>query len=163
MEKQIITLPGIDPNAKTYMIRGLINEAENHIFYVYFKKLDGTMREMICRRHVEKGIKGTSTYDVEKMDKKHQQMTVFDMVAYGFRKINLTEVKELKTDGMHYIFTNSKTKAVHDPFITLIQNLATLDTSLNNKLLTINIYIGGDKLNIDTHGLIPASNQKGEI
>lgn len=145
MEKQVITLPGINPDAKAYMVRGLINEAHNHIFYVYFKKLDGTMREMICRRHVKKGVKGTSTYDVEKVDKKHQQMTVFDMVANGFRKINLTEVEELKTDKMHYIFAKSKAEIVHDSFINLIQNLTTLNASPDTKPLTINIYMDGSK------------------
>lgn len=104
MNNQVTNLTVSNTEAKVRIIRGLIAEAKNHIFYVQYKKLDGTLREMQCRRHVSKGVKGTAKFDIEKVDQKHNQITVFDMNKDGFRKINVDTVQEIKVDGIKYCF-----------------------------------------------------------
>jgi hypothetical protein len=100
-----VTMQTTTKEAKSRVIRNLINEAENRIFYVFYKKLDNTMRQMICRRYTSKGIKGTSKYDVEEADIKNNQMTVYDMQSCGYRKINLDTVCRLTADGITYNFS----------------------------------------------------------
>lgn len=99
------TLP-VDVRVK--MIRGLISEANSQIFSAFFRKKNGSLREMVCRRHVLKGVKGTSRYDVEKVDRYNNQLTVFDMQNIGFRKINLDELLELRVDRVKYVFNNTE-------------------------------------------------------
>lgn len=106
MNEQIVNLGNIDANAKVKILRGLIQQIDSKIFYVYFKKLDGSLREMLCRRHVKKGVKGTIKYDVESVDRMHDQITVFDMTKEEFRKINLNKVEEFKCEGIRYLFTD---------------------------------------------------------
>lgn len=73
-----------------------IQTAENTIFSVKFTKKDGTVRTMVARLNVKKGVKGTGmAYDpIEK-----GLLPVFDMEKKGFRMINLNTVLELKIKG----------------------------------------------------------------
>ena len=73
-----------------------IQKAENTIFSVTFKKKDGTMRTMVARLNVKKGVKGTGmAYNpIEK-----GLLPVFDMQKKGFRMVNLNTVTELTIKG----------------------------------------------------------------
>lgn len=73
-----------------------IQKAENTIFSVTFTKKDGTVRTMVARLNVKKGVKGTGmAYNpIEK-----GLLPVFDMQKKGFRMINLKTVTELTIKG----------------------------------------------------------------
>ncbi|QDP46478.1 MAG: hypothetical protein GOVbin4342_3 [Prokaryotic dsDNA virus sp.] len=73
-----------------------IQKAENTIFSVTFTKKDGTIRTMVARLNVKKGVKGTGmAYNpIEK-----GLLPVFDMQKNGFRMINLKTVTELTIKG----------------------------------------------------------------
>ena len=77
-----------------------IQKAENTIFSVEFIKKDGTVRTMVARLHVKKGVKGTGmAYNpIEK-----GLIPVWDMQKNGFRMINLKTVTELKIKGEELI------------------------------------------------------------
>tara|TARA_R110002020_G_scaffold275012_3_gene490247 strand:+ start:1290 stop:1553 length:264 start_codon:yes stop_codon:yes gene_type:complete len=70
-----------------------IQKAENTIFSVEFIKKDGTVRTMVARLHVKKGVKGTGmAYNpIEK-----GLIPVWDMQKNGFRMINLKTVTKLQ-------------------------------------------------------------------
>ena len=73
-----------------------IQKAENTIFSVTFTKKDGTVRTMVARLNVKKGVKGTGmAYNpIEK-----GLLPVFDLQKNGFRMINLKTVTELTIKG----------------------------------------------------------------
>lgn len=68
------------------------------IFTATFRKKDGTMRKMVCRRHVTKGVKGTGTNYAEQFDKPY--ITVYDMQKRDFRNVNLDTLISIKTHGI---------------------------------------------------------------
>lgn len=70
-----------------------IQTAQNTIFSVTFIKKDGSVRTMVARLHVKKGVngKGMAYNPVEK-----GLLPVWDMQKNGFRMINLKTVTELK-------------------------------------------------------------------
>lgn len=146
MSDNIILFTQINSNVKSRMIRGLITETKGNIFSCYFKKLDGTMREMVCRRYVNKGVKGTSPYNVEKVDKSNNQLTVFDMQNDGFRKINLTEVITLKIDGVKYIFDASvsftEIPTVSGIISDIVKSIPPASGMNAENHVTINVYLG---------------------
>lgn len=73
-----------------------IQTADNTIFSVTFEKKDGTMRTMVARLNVKKGIngKGMAYNPIEK-----GLLPVWDMQKNAFRMINLKTVTELKIKG----------------------------------------------------------------
>jgi len=77
-----------------------IQTAKNTIFSVTFIKKDGTVRTMVARLHVKKGLngKGMAYNPVEK-----GLLPVWDMQKNGFRMINLKTVTELKIKGEELI------------------------------------------------------------
>jgi len=77
-----------------------IQTAQNTIFSVTFIKKDGTVRTMVARLHVKKGLngKGMAYNPVEK-----GLLPVWDMQKNGFRMINLKTVTELKIKGEELI------------------------------------------------------------
>ena len=77
-----------------------IQKAENTIFSVEFIKKDGTVRTMVARLHVKKGVKGTGmAYNpIEK-----GLIPVWDMQKNGFRMINLKTVTKLQIKGEELI------------------------------------------------------------
>jgi len=77
-----------------------IQTAQNTIFSVTFIKKDGTVRTMVARLHVKKGVngKGMAYNPVEK-----GLLPVWDMQKNGFRMINLKTVTELKIKGEELI------------------------------------------------------------
>lgn len=137
MSNDVVILSVINPDIKAKILRSLISEAKGHIFAAYFRKSDGSLREILCRRHVNKGIKGTSKVDVEKVDKEHNQLTVFDMQKNEFRKIRLDTVLELKIDNVWYIVDeySDRTK-------TKFELLKMVEHSGVEKNIVINVIIG---------------------
>jgi len=77
-----------------------IQTAQNTIFSVTFIKKDGSVRTMVARLHVKKGLngKGMAYNPVEK-----GLLPVWDMQKNGFRMINLKTVTELKIKGEELI------------------------------------------------------------
>lgn len=73
-----------------------IQTADNTIFSVTFEKKDGTMRTMVARLNVKKGVngKGMAYNPIEK-----GLLPVWDMQKNAFRMINLKTVTELKIKG----------------------------------------------------------------
>lgn len=78
----------------------LWNETEGRIFSCYFRKKDGTMREMICRRGVKVGLAGGSLpYD----PKPRQLLPVFDMSISDRRMVNLATLVSFNIGGETFI------------------------------------------------------------
>lgn len=113
-EQTISTMANLPLPSKVSIIRTLIRDAEDKIFSVVFTKKDGTLREMVCRRGVKKGVKGTSKYDVQEADKRNDQITVYDMVNKGFRKINVDTIHYIRTNGVTYQFVVHPHKGTND-------------------------------------------------
>ena len=67
-------------------IEFLWNETEGRIFSVFFRKKDGTMRAMTCRRRVRKHLRGG---DLPYDPKPKLLLPVFDMEAKDYRMVNL--------------------------------------------------------------------------
>jgi hypothetical protein len=77
----------------------MIRASKGKILSVRYRKKDGTMRDMVCRTEVKKGVKGTGmAYDPVE----HDLMTVYDVQAEGWRMINLDEIQTLKMNGKEY-------------------------------------------------------------
>jgi hypothetical protein len=77
-----------------------IQKAESTIFSVTFTKKDGSIRKMVARLNVKKGVngKGMAYNPIEK-----GLLPVYDMQKNGFRMINLSTVTELKIKGEELI------------------------------------------------------------
>ena len=70
-----------------------IQTAENTIFSCTFIKKDGSVRKMLCRLNVKKGVNGVGmAYDpIEK-----GLIPVWDLQANAFRIINMNTITSLK-------------------------------------------------------------------
>lgn len=78
----------------------LDSATDGRIFSVEFKKKDGTIRKMTCRRNVRKGLTGKGmTY--RPLGK--GLMTVFDMNKGDYRMINLLEITKFTINKIKYI------------------------------------------------------------
>lgn len=76
----------------------LIDSMKNgHIFSVQFVKKDGSLRDMVCRKGVRKGVKGTGAGYGEGAIKPLR--TVFDMKKAAFRMIPTDRIVRLKVKG----------------------------------------------------------------
>lgn len=74
--------------------KALIEETKGKFFTVRFVKKDATIRTMNCRLGVKKHLhNGTSKVD------QNDFVTVYDMVAGGYRNINLSTVQSIKFKG----------------------------------------------------------------
>ena len=71
----------------------------NKIFFVEFRKKDGTLRRMTARKGVGKGVngKGMSYRPLQK-----GFMTVYDMDKNEFRLVNLTNLVRFSANGVKY-------------------------------------------------------------
>ncbi len=76
----------------------IIEQTQGKIFAVQFIKKDGTIRMMLARLGVQKNLKGGSNGASEK----NNLVTVWDMVANGYRMINLETLISLKASGREY-------------------------------------------------------------
>ena len=101
---------------KTLTIAQFINEvADGKFFSVTFvKKTDGSVREMLARRGVSKGVKGVLPEGQRKAeDAANNVLTVFDVQAEekvgekgAFRRINLENLISVKLHGESYTFNH---------------------------------------------------------
>ena len=75
----------------------IIRKSDGTFFSVLFVKKDGSLREMVARLGVTKGVKGVGrNYDEIK---KFNLLTVYDVQKRAFRRIQLGTIKELKVRG----------------------------------------------------------------
>lgn len=74
----------------------LINLVGDKIFWVRFRKADGTVREMSCRLHVTKGVKGTAPGQSKTLRANDEVVVVFDMGKAEFRSFRLDRLLELR-------------------------------------------------------------------
>ena len=78
----------------------LIDNTQGKIFGVQFIKKDGSVRDMVCRIEVSKGVKGIG---LKYNPSSKGLRCVFDMKKDAFRMINLNTVISLKIEGQSYI------------------------------------------------------------
>jgi len=78
----------------------LIRKNQGKIFSVKFKKKDGTIRDMTARLGVTSHLRG-GTDSTEHLD---YLVNVFDMKIQQYRKINLNNLIEMKSEGETYVF-----------------------------------------------------------
>ena len=81
-----------------FKVLKIINDTQGKIFAVQFTKKDGTLRMMLARLGVQKDLKGGNNGGSEK----NGLITVWDMVANGYRMINLETLITLNTSGERY-------------------------------------------------------------
>lgn len=73
-----------------------IQQTNGQIFSARFVKKDGTVRDMVCRLGVKKGVTGVGMA-YNPFDK--NLVPVFDMQKNAFRMINMDTVQYLKVNG----------------------------------------------------------------
>lgn len=71
-------------------------ELGNNFFSVEFIKKDGSLRKMVCRLGVKKGVKGVG---MSYTPSDHQMLTVYDVQKKAFRTINFNTLKKIKYKG----------------------------------------------------------------
>lgn len=80
----------------------LWNETEGLLFSVYFKKADGSMRSMICRRGVRKYLRGG---DLPYDPKIKRVLPVFDVNIQDYRMVSLDRLVSFNIHGETFIVT----------------------------------------------------------
>lgn len=75
-----------------------ITETKGKFFSITFTKADGSVRVMVARTGVKKGVKGTGT----KKPLADNLIKVYDVIAKGFRTINLDRVRSFKCGDSKY-------------------------------------------------------------
>jgi len=75
----------------------MMRESKGKIFSIRFTKKDGTIRRMVCRLGVKKGVngKGMKYTPIEK-----RLICVYDMGKHGYRMINLKTIDMIKINGI---------------------------------------------------------------
>ena len=72
------------------------SKAEDTIFSVEFVKKDGSLRKMVCRLGVKKGVKGVGmSYDPTEKG----LLCVYDMQKLAFRMISLKTIIKIQIKG----------------------------------------------------------------
>ncbi|QOP42489.1 hypothetical protein FJR45_00365 [Sulfurimonas sediminis] len=81
-----------------YKVDEIIKSTHGKIFSCEFIKKDGSIRKMVARLGVAKNLKGGKNG----ASVKNSLITVWDMVAGGYRMINLSTLTALKVAGVTY-------------------------------------------------------------
>ena len=81
-----------------YKVDEVIKSTHGKIFSCEFIKKDGSLRKMVARLGVQKNLKGGKNG----VSEKNSLITVYDMIAGGYRMINLATLQALKVRGMQY-------------------------------------------------------------
>lgn len=81
---------------KVSALRDLLDNTQGRFFTVEFVKKDGSLRTMNCRVGVTRFLKGGDSTVADRKD----LYTVYDMVAKGYRNINLNTVRHIAIDGV---------------------------------------------------------------
>jgi WYL_2, Sm-like SH3 beta-barrel fold len=77
----------------------LIKSTRGAFFGVSFVKTDGSVRDMVCRLGVTKGIKGTGmAYE----PREQGLLPVFDVSKDSYRMINLNTLRRVTVDGQTF-------------------------------------------------------------
>lgn len=76
-------------------IREILENTQGRFFTVEFIKKDGTLRKMNCRAGVQKFLKGGDSTVADRVD----LFTVYDVVAKGYRNINIKTIQSMNIDG----------------------------------------------------------------
>jgi hypothetical protein len=77
-------------------IQEIRNEAEGTFFSVHFIKKDGTLRKMVARLGVSKGVKGVG---LAFNPTAKGLLPVFDVQKNAFRMINISTIQQLQIKG----------------------------------------------------------------
>lgn len=96
------------------LARKFISQVGDKFFAVQFIKKNGELRNMTCRLHVTKGVKGIDTNRAQQ-DLDNNVLTVYDVnvpksdgTRGGFRRINLETLRKLTMRGCSIDFENIK-------------------------------------------------------
>ncbi len=81
-----------------YKVDEVIKSTHGKIFSCEFIKKDGSLRKMVARLGVQKNLKGGKNG----VSEKNSLITVYDMIAGGYRMINLATLQALKISGTQY-------------------------------------------------------------
>lgn len=81
-----------------FKVLKVINETDGKIFAVRFTKKNGAIRTMLARLGVSKNLKRGSNGATDQ----NGLITVWDMVANGYRMINLETLISLNASGRTY-------------------------------------------------------------
>lgn len=88
------------PIRRQRVMEFLTNETGGRIFSCYFQKNDGTMRAMVCRRGVTKGLAGGELrYD----PKPRLLVPVFDMLSRERRMVNVAGLVSFRVSGESFL------------------------------------------------------------
>ncbi len=82
-------------------MEGMIRSFKGDIFSAEFVKKDGSIRRMVARTGVKKGVVGTGSPN----GLNTTAIRVFDMEKGAFRQINLATVRWIKTGGVKFLVT----------------------------------------------------------
>jgi hypothetical protein len=93
-------MPTVTMIARDRAMRFLNHETGGRIFSAYFQKVDGTMRQMVCRRGVTKYLRGGQLrYDpVARL-----MLPVFDLAKREYRILNVGQLVSFKVCGETFI------------------------------------------------------------
>lgn len=83
---------------KIDILRNTIKATSGKIFSVRFIKADGSIRDMVCRISVHKGVKGNGSPMSEA--KRLIRWRVFDMQKQAFRTIPIDRILSVKASGL---------------------------------------------------------------
>jgi WYL_2, Sm-like SH3 beta-barrel fold len=78
------------------IIHETLTKNSGQMFSVKFKKKDGSIRDMVARLGVKKGVKGVGL-NFNPSD--YNLITAFDMQKKEFRMISINTLTQLKVDG----------------------------------------------------------------
>jgi hypothetical protein len=94
----------------------ILKNTDGGFFSAKFVKKDGSLRKMIGRRGVKKGVKGVGS-TVARPDTPY--VTVFDTVKKNFRVLNLETLLEIKTRGQVFLIEgyNKYVEIVNNEFV----------------------------------------------
>ena len=79
-------------------VESLLNATHGKIFSCEFIKKDGSLRKMVARIGVKKNLKGGKNG----VSEKNSLITVYDMIAGGYRMINLATVQAVRVNRIAY-------------------------------------------------------------
>jgi hypothetical protein len=89
---------------KRAQVAAAIQQTGGKIFRVTFIKKDGTIRQMVARTEVQKGVNGTGmSYDPAPRG----LMPIYDMQKDGWRMVNLDTVREIAFQGETHTFNEN--------------------------------------------------------
>jgi len=93
-------MPTVTTISRDRAMRFLHNETDGRIFSAFFQKVDGTMRQMVCRRGVRKYLRGGEMrYDpIPRL-----MLPVFDLSKREYRILNVSTLVSFKVGGETFL------------------------------------------------------------